>query len=131
MEFDNWFAFSKLISLLSSVNILTICIVHGDRIGSAPITSKTQMERSPYGNYSYAFDDSVSPYCNHWKEVSVVALPSTCIGSYSPQKVERYLRKDQRNVQVSRSKLIKTYNSTMGGVDLVDGAYGSQIKMKK
>ena len=115
------------------MNIPTICITHDDHIASAPITSKTQ-ERGPHGNYSCAFDDNVGLYCVHWKEISVVAMPSNCIGSYPLQTVDRYSRKDHRKVQVNRSKLIKTYSNTMGGENLADagvGEYKSQIKRRK
>ena len=77
---DNWYAYSKLILLLIAMNVPTICTVHVDHIGSAPTTSKTQMERSPHGNYSSAYDDSAGLHCVHWKDNSVVTMLSNCIG---------------------------------------------------
>ena len=55
LTFDNWCVSSKLISLLTAMIIPTTCTVCCDCIGSAPITSKSQIERSLCGNCSYAY----------------------------------------------------------------------------
>ena len=89
LTFDNWYAYFKLILLLTAMNVPITCTIHGDHIGSAPITSKTQMERSPHGNYSYAYDDSVGLHCVCWKSNNVVTMLLNCIGPYPLEKVER------------------------------------------
>ena len=48
LTFDNCYAFYKCLSLLSTLNIPTICTLYGGCIGSAPITGKSQMEAVPY-----------------------------------------------------------------------------------
>ena len=91
---DNWYASSKLISLLTAMNIPIICTACGDRINSASITSKSQMKRFPSGNYSYAHNDSIGLHYVQWKDNSVVTMLSNCIGPYPLEKGERLSRKD-------------------------------------
>ena len=86
LTFGNCSTSYKLISMLTAMNIPTICTVHGDHIDSAPITSKSQMARIPHGNYCYAYNDSVSLYYICWKGNSVVTMLSNWISPWPLEK---------------------------------------------
>ena len=132
LTFNNWYASTKLMSLLTAMEIPTICTVRYNRIGDTQIKSKYSMSKSERGDFSYAYDDIVGLHCVRWNENSVVTTLSNCIGPYPLDRVERC--KEKKKINVNRPNLIKVYNSAMGGVDLLDsavGIYRTKIKEKK
>ena len=134
LAFDNWYASTKLLSLLNTLEIPTVCTARADRIGNVPLTSVTEMKNMPRGSMSYAFDKMIGLHCVRWIDNSIVTSISNCIGPYPVDKVERYSRKEKKKIQVDRPKLLKTYNQSMGRVDLLDSAvatYRPCIKGKK
>ena len=134
LTFDNWYASTKLMSLLTAMDIPTICTVRDDRIGEVQIKSKSSMWKLERGEFSYAYDDVVGLRCVRWNDNSVVTTLSNCIGLYPLDRVERFSRNEKKRIPVARPNLIKVYNSAMGGVDLLDsavGTYRTKIKGKK
>ncbi|CAI6373292.1 unnamed protein product [Macrosiphum euphorbiae] len=59
-----------------------------------------------------------------WKDNKIVNVTSTFIGALEPTKVRRYDKKQKKNVDVERPKIIEVYNKHMGGVDLMDSLIG-------
>ena len=120
LTFDNWYASTKLMSLLIAMDIPTICAVRDDRIEEVEIKSKSSMSKLERGEFSYAYDDVVGLHFVRWNDNSVVTTLSNCIGPYTLDRVERFSRNEKKWIPVARSNLIKVYNSAMGGVDLLD-----------
>ena len=60
LTFDNWYSSSKLISLVTALDIPTTCTARVDCVGHAPILSNTQIEKHDRGYFSYAFDNSLA-----------------------------------------------------------------------
>ena len=63
LTFDNWYASTKLISLLLAMDIPTICTVRDERIGEVQIKSKSSMSKLERGEFSYEYDDAVGLHC--------------------------------------------------------------------
>ena len=121
-------------SLLTAMDIPTICTVRDDRIGKVQIKPKSSMSKLERGEFSYAYDDVVGLHCVRWNDNSVVTTLSNCIGPYPLERFERFSRNGKKRIPVARPNLIKVYNSAMGGADLLDSAvdtYRTKIKGKK
>ena len=120
-------------SLLTAMDIPTICTVGDDRIGEVQIKSKSSMSKLERGEFSYEYDDVVELHCVRWNDNSVVTTLSNSIGPYPLDRIERFSRNEKNRIPVARPNLIKVYNSAMGGVDLLDsavGTYRTKIKRK-
>lgn len=69
-----------------------------------------------------------------WKDNKQVILASTYVGAEPVEKIERYDKKEKKKVHIPCPKLVKEYNSHMGGVDLMDsflGRYKIRVKSRK
>ena len=88
LTFNNWCASTKLMSLLTAMDIPTICTVRDDRIGNVQLKSKASMPKSERGQFSYAYDDIIGLHCVRWNDNSVVTTLSNCIGPYPLDRVE-------------------------------------------
>lgn len=69
-----------------------------------------------------------------WKDNKLVTLASTYVGAEPAETVNRYDKKQRRQITIPCPKIIKDYNAHMGGVDLMDsflGRYRIEIKSTK
>ncbi|CAG5059299.1 unnamed protein product [Parnassius apollo] len=69
-----------------------------------------------------------------WKDNKVVTLASTYVGSEPAETVNRYDKKQKKQISIACPKIVKDYNVHMGGVDLMDsflGRYKIRIKSRK
>ena len=131
LTFGNWYSSAKLISLLTALDIPTICTARADRVGHAAVLGNTRIEKHDRGYFSYAFDNSLVLHCVKWRDNSIVTLLSNSRGPYPLNTVERFSRKQKKKISLSRLNLIKFYNEAMGGVDLVESAVATcRIKIK-
>ena len=56
LAFDNWCASTKLLSVLSAIQIPTISSERSYRVGDAPALSDNQMKKKERGEYFHLFD---------------------------------------------------------------------------
>ena len=134
LTFDNWFSSAKLLNLLTALDIPTICTARTDRIALAPVMSNKAMEKQNRGHYNHVYDDEVGLHCLKWFDNAVVTLLSNSCGPFPLATVERFSRKQKKKISVPRPNVVKLYNESMGGVDLVDSAvatYRIKIRGKK
>ena len=120
LSFDNWYSSARLMSLLTAMGIPTVCTARPDRIGKAPIKSTAALAKCAQGQFSYAFDDSMSLHCVNWMDNKVVTSMSNCTGPFPLQQIDRFSKTEKKRVAVQQPLLIKLYNKSMGGVDLID-----------
>ena len=72
LTFDNWYPSTKLMSLLTVMDIPTICTVRDNDIGEVQIKSKSSMSKLERGEFNYAYDDVDGFHCVQWNDNSVV-----------------------------------------------------------
>ena len=75
-------------SLLTVMDIPTICTVRDNGIGEVQIKSKSSMSKLERGAFSYAYDDVTGFHCVQWNDNSVVTTLSNCISPYRLDRVE-------------------------------------------
>ena len=134
LTFDNWYTSAKLFSALTAMEIPTIATARSDRLGGATLMSTTNLMKKQRGVFSYSFDSAQSIHCVNWLDNGVVNLMSNSIGPHQLNRVERFSKREKKKVFIPQPALIKFYNESMGGVDLVDAAvatYRSAICGKK
>jgi hypothetical protein len=69
-----------------------------------------------------------------WKDSKAVLTASNCTGGTAIEIVQRYDKKNKCYIDVDAPKLVKSYNSFMGGVDVLDQSmeyYRTFIKTRK
>ena len=134
LAFDNWYTSAKLMSILAAMKIPTIGTVRSDRVGNAPLMTTSEISKRKRGTHSYAVDQNQAIHCVNWMDNSVVTLMSTSTGPYPLNQVDRWSKSEKKKVLVSQPAMIKLYNESMGGVDLIDSAiatYRPVIRGKK
>ncbi|CAG5014544.1 unnamed protein product [Parnassius apollo] len=65
-----------------------------------------------------------------WKDNKVVTLASTYVGSEPAETVNRYDKKQKKQISIACPKIVKDYNVHIGGVDHMDsflGDYRSEL----
>ena len=63
LAFDNWYASTKLMSLLNAFKIPTICTARVDPVGRVPLLSAKQMAKEKRGAFSCVFNEEVGLHC--------------------------------------------------------------------
>ena len=134
LAFDSWYTSTKFLSILTALDITTVCIARVDRLGNAPTLSTKVMMKKERGEFCYSFDKVIGLHLVRWMDNSAVTTLSNCLSPYPQEQVERFSQKQSKKIQVQRPKNIKIYSDTMGRVDLLDNAvaiYQINIKGKK
>lgn len=91
--------------------------IRRNRIISSPIEEKKH-ERGH--SESFICDELGGIKVTSWTDNKQVIIASTDFGKNPVGKVKRYSRKERKQIQVDRPAAVAHYNSTMGGVDLLD-----------
>ena len=134
LAFDNWYTSARLMSALAAMDIPTVATARSDRVGGAPLMTTTNMGKKKRGTLSYAIDKTQVLHCVNWMDNAVVTLMSNSTGPYPLNQVERFSKSEKKKVLVPQPAMIKLYNESMGGVDLIDAAvatYRPVIRGKK
>ncbi|CAG5001507.1 unnamed protein product [Parnassius apollo] len=91
---------------------------------------KNSVPRGAYEEYTTNYE-GVDITTVSWKDNKQVVLASTYVGAEPAGKVERYDKKEKKRIDIPCPKIIKDYNTHMGGVDLMDSFLGRhRIRMK-
>ena len=87
--------------------------------------SENQMKKKDRGKYFHLFDKNVGVHLVKCFAISVVNCLSNCTGVLPLDVVERFLRKEEKKINISPPHLLKEYNRKMGGLDLFYAAVGA------
>ncbi|XP_029946701.1 piggyBac transposable element-derived protein 3-like [Salarias fasciatus] len=132
---DNFFTSLELVRYLKDKNCRYTGTARDNRIGKPPLKSIKEMEKKavPRGTYSYVTSDD-GILALRWKDNKTVTLLSTDIGVEPMSSVHRYCSETKQKEEVSCPAVIKSYNSSMGGIDKSDmlvHLYRSPMKSKR
>nr|AGK25051.1 transposase [Chilo suppressalis] len=137
--FDNFYTNIPLMHYFAQHGIYCLGTVQRNRLGkNCKLPSKAEVMKSnvPRGD----FVENISSYEGtpittvSWKDNKQVILLSTYVGADPIETIERYDKKEKKRVTIPCPRLIKEYNSHMGGVDLMDsflGRYRIHMKTRK
>nr|CAH7752416.1 unnamed protein product [Callosobruchus chinensis] len=94
--------------------------IRENRTNKCPLPPKESMNKEERGHFRYMFDKTNSLLFVKWKDSNVVTM-GTNYDTIEPQsKVKRWSSVKKEKVDVPQPQLFRKYNSSMGGVDLLD-----------
>ena len=117
--FDNFFTSIPLIENLKKKQIKATGTIRDDRLMGCPIESKPIMAKKERGDFDYRSTKDLMVI--RWNDNSVVTICSNSVGVRPLFPAKRWV-KGRGKVLVGAPNAIKAYNSSMGGVDLLDQA---------
>ena len=132
--FDNWFCTLALCLKLKGMGILTTATVRKDRIGKCPLESTVQMTKSGRGSLDYRVDLNTGLCVVTLLDNGEVHMVSTVRYGRSVTEVQRWDKKKNTHISISCPSIVKSYNSSMGGVDLSDmflALFRTKINIKR
>lgn len=134
--FDNWFTSVKLLVELHHRGISAMGTIRANRIPGCRLPSDSEMKKNGRGSHEerQATFQDVDVRVVKWYDSRGVTIVSM-FGSAEPLgHCKRYDRKRKETCDVPQPAVVKTYNSFIGGVDLLDGLmayYRIFLKSKK
>ncbi|KAL3187662.1 hypothetical protein MRX96_024701 [Rhipicephalus microplus] len=134
--FDNWFTFIKLLVSLHQRGIPALGTARANRISGCRLPSDAEMKKD--GRRSHVEREATVYGAEvrvvKWYDSRGVNITST-FGSAEPLgSCQRYDRKKKERCEIQQPAIVKTYNTFMGGVDLLYGLmayYRFFLKSKK
>lgn len=134
--FDNFYINIPLLYFLTREGIYCLSTVQKNRLGKAyklPDKKEILKSTAPRGTYheNVATYEGMHSAAICWKDNKEVVLLSTYAGSEPVETIQRYDKKQKRNILIPCPKVIKEYNAHMGGVDLMDSFIGRYRIRKK
>ena len=82
LAFDKWYTSTKLLSILTALDIPTVCTASVDRLGNAPTLSTKIMMKKDCGEFYYSFDKVIGLHLVQWMDNSIVTTLSICLRPY-------------------------------------------------
>lgn len=132
--FDNFFSSVPLIEKLTEWNLYSTGTIRENRLKDASLLNSKIMKKDDRGSYDYAKISDENIIAVKWHDNNVVCLISNFAGVQPVHTVNRYSRRQKKNIRVEQPHLINMYNANMGGVDRSDqniSLYRVSIRGKK
>ena len=122
LYFDNWFTSVNLQVELKKIVIHSLGTVRRNSLRGCVFSSEKELKANGRGAFEEKTTvvDNIKLRATVWLDNSAVTLLITCVPDNPAQQVERYDRKHKSIVQVRCPSVVPYYNSSMGGVDLVN-----------
>ena len=133
---DNWFTSVNLQVEIEKIGIHSLGTVCRNRLRGCVFSSEKELKAKGRGTFEEKTTvvDNIKLRATVWLDNRAVTLLITFAPVNPAQQVERYDRKHKSIVQVRCLSVVHYYNSSMGGVDLVDSLlarYHIHIKSRK
>lgn len=132
--FDNYFTSHDLMKTLRQSGYRATGTVRDNRIKKCPLPDQKQMKKENRGHYSFKYDKENSLLLVRWKDNSIVTMMTNYDSVQPLAKVKRWSKERKEKIDVPQPHLFASYNSAMGGVDLLDQSvnnYRVSIQGKK
>lgn len=132
--FDNYFSTYQIFEVLKARNIFATGTIRIDRFAKPPLISDKDLKKKARGfsDLVTSRDDAVT--CVKWYDNKPVVLASNFVGIGKEDTVQRWDKCQKKFLSVKRPEIVRQYNHSMGGVDLLDqliSYYRIYIKSKK
>ncbi|XP_028656905.1 piggyBac transposable element-derived protein 3-like [Erpetoichthys calabaricus] len=118
--FDDFFTGFSLMKYLKDIDVRATGTARFNRMNKCPIAPDKEMKKKERGKCDYRFDSENEILGVIWNDNSCVKLLSNHEPIDPMSQVNRWSRKNKREIQVPQPKLITEYNRHMGGVDKMD-----------
>lgn len=122
LYFDNYFSSHDLLTTLRGMKLRATGTVRDNRTKKCPLTSVKEMQKKDRGVFHHMYDKANKLLFVRWKDNSVVTMVTNHDTVEPLGKVKRWSTTEKRKIDVPQPRLFANYNSSMGGVDLLDQA---------
>ena len=136
LTFDNWFTSLPLLAYMGQSGIKCTGTIRSNRLPGLKLKCDKHLQDTGRGSYDEweTNIDEIKIHVVKWFDNRSVCLASSFVQATPIDTCKRYDKKKNKIINIPCPQIIKTYNSTMGGVDLVDcmiALYMISIKFKK
>lgn len=83
------------------------------------ITDK-DLPKKGCGSYDYQIESNTNTVCLKWQDTKAVSLMSSYAGTEPLGKARRWDKSKKEYTNIDQPNIIKEYNASMGGVDMLD-----------
>ncbi|XP_042147562.1 piggyBac transposable element-derived protein 3-like [Ixodes scapularis] len=118
--FDNWFCSIELIEDLKRRGIFSCGRIRANQMRNCVLESEKDFRKRGRGSFDYNVENSENVVVVRWLDNKAVQLASSYTGVEPEDQVKRWSASEKKHILVTRPAIVKTYNETMGGVDLAD-----------
>ncbi|XP_044731963.1 piggyBac transposable element-derived protein 3-like [Chrysoperla carnea] len=136
--FDNFYTSLPLLTYLAKEGIYSLGTVRVNRVRNSKLPDKRTIMKKNVARGFYeenvANVDGTEVSAVVWKDNKPVNLLSTYVGAEPATTVSRFDKRRKERVEIPCPKIIREYNTHMGGVDLSDsfiGRYHITMKSRK
>lgn len=132
--FDNFFTSQRLLLELSKRKFCATGTVRECRLVSCTLEDSKTLAKKDRGYFDWRYEKNSNIMAVKWNDNSVVTLTSNFETVHPLLTTKRFSRTAKKIVTVPQPNLIASYNSHMGGVDMLDNfvaKYRITIKGKK
>lgn len=133
LYFDNYFSSYLLFEALKEQKIFAAGTVRINRFFKPPLISDSDIKKKKRG-FSQELVSNEGIIITKWLDNKSVYLASNYVGRGALDKVTRWDKTESKYIEVDRPQVVKDYNFSMGGVDLLDqliSTYRIFIRSKK
>lgn len=120
LYFDNYFSSYAVLQVLKSRNILAAGTIRVNRFSNPPLTSDKDMIKKGRGTYEQVTSKDNDVVLVKWTDNRSVVMASNFVGVGNEDTVSKWDKKEKCYINVRRPEVVKLYNHSMGGVDLLD-----------
>lgn len=118
---DRFFTTIPLLEHLLTKRILCTGTIMKSRIpAAAHLTAEKILKKFPRGFTEQTVRNDNKINIVQWFDQKPILLASTALGEQPSDTCKRWSKKDKKYIQVSRPNIVKSYNDSMGGIDLHD-----------
>lgn len=132
---DRYFTTVRLLEYLLDKNILCTGTIMKSRVPAAVhLTPEKTIKKFPRGFSEQTVRSDGKINVVQWYDQKPILIASTGLGVHPSDNCKRWSKKESKYLQVPRPNIIKSYNDSMGGIDLIDrmiSYYRMSAKTKK
>lgn len=118
--FDNYFPSFQLFEILSMKKINAAGTVRANRFANPPLPDAKTMALRGRGSAAECYSENGKVIFTRWFDNKVVNLASNFVGIGLQDNAKRWDKQQSAYVEVKRPEVVRLYNESMGGVDLLD-----------
>ena len=121
LYFDNFFTSADTLAELKEMKLKATGTVRATRINKCPIMEADKMKKTTERvHYDYRFDTKNEILVVRWHDNKAVTIATNHSSVEPLAQAKRFSQAEKKMVNVNMPKVFDDYNSSMGGVDLVD-----------
>ena len=120
LYFDNYFSYPELLLRLKMDGFWTVGTIRQDIMCGCKLKSEKELKKEGCGSYDGSVGLNSGIVILKWFDNKAVQLILNQIDNEPIDEVECWSKSARKMITISRPKIVKLYNSAMGGVDLFD-----------